>query len=147
MRVPRHATTEVKLLWTQLCMRMSKYIWTSMWFFFQKLSSAYIFINCTNLSKSFSTPIWIASNYQTYSQKLSWNFSIKTRPTILDQHYLLNLCDFPSGYTQDCNIIVSPNWVEVDSCAEHHSLTLKVERRECRTESDLHRGRAVCKRP
>ncbi len=51
--VPGH-TVEVKLLWTQLCMRMSKYIRTSMWNFlkfFQKLLSAYIFINCTNLSK------------------------------------------------------------------------------------------------
>ncbi len=49
---------EVKLLWTQLCMRMSMYIWSSMWNFFwnflkffQKLYSAHIFINCTNLSK------------------------------------------------------------------------------------------------
>ncbi len=71
---------EVKLLWTQLCMRMSKYIWTSMWNcfwnflkFFQKLPSAYIFINYTNLSKFikfvkilFSTPTWISSNYQTF---------------------------------------------------------------------------------
>ncbi len=33
MRVLGH-TAEEKLLWTQLCMRMSKYIWTSMWTFF-----------------------------------------------------------------------------------------------------------------
>ncbi len=51
-------SVEVKVLWTQLCMRMSTYIWTSMWIFvwkflkfFQKLPSAYIFINCTNSSK------------------------------------------------------------------------------------------------
>ncbi len=45
-------------LWTQLCTRMSKYVWISMWNFFwnflkffQKLPSAHIFRNCTNLSK------------------------------------------------------------------------------------------------
>ncbi len=55
--VPGHAA-EVKLLWTQLCMRMSKYMWTSMlnyfWNFlksFSKTASAYIFISCINLSK------------------------------------------------------------------------------------------------
>ncbi len=53
-------TAKVKLRWTQLYTKMSKYIWTSVWIFFffwnflkffQELSLAYIFINCTNLSK------------------------------------------------------------------------------------------------
>ncbi len=43
--------------------------------------------------------------------------------------------DFPAGCTFGSDIALSPNCVEIDSCVGCFLLTLKVERRICRTES------------
>ncbi len=79
MCVPGHAI-KVKLLWTQLCMRMSKYIWISMWNFFfnflkffQQPPSAHIFINCTNLSKFVKFVLIVFDTYLNFIKHF-WNF-------------------------------------------------------------------------
>ncbi len=78
---------EVKLLWTQLCMRMSKYTWTCRIFlkllhFFRKMLSAHIFINCTSLSKFVKFVKIVSDTYLNFIKlsnisKIFWQASTK----------------------------------------------------------------------
>ncbi len=79
---------KVKVLWTQLCMKMSKYIWTSIWNFFK--ISLNFFKNCPQLiflwtvqlkfvkfvKILFSTPTWISSNYQNIFWQANKKFQV-----------------------------------------------------------------------